>query len=118
MTWLTVHMTPALPSPRGLIANATGTITPSREVQDRINAIRTGLEGSPDVRIVAPPERVPDKVVPILAKLHDPGYLEALRLGPHPLALLWHLWLAAFCEEHVTVRASERRWPCEDVEDR
>ena len=34
------------------------------------------------------------------------------------LALLWHILLGVFCEEHVTVRTSSWRGPFEEVEDR
>lgn len=84
MNWLTVHTTPVSPSPGGLIADATGTSKPSREVGDRINEIRSGLESSPGVQFISTPDTVTDEVVSILGSLHDPGYLEALRFGPHP----------------------------------
>ncbi|MCA1552066.1 hypothetical protein I6F36_35315 [Bradyrhizobium sp. BRP19] len=84
MTWLTVHVTPASSSPEGLIANAAETIKPSREVEDRLNEIRTGLESSPGVQFISLSENVPDKVVSVLRTLHDSDYLDALRLGPHP----------------------------------
>ncbi|MBH5399015.1 hypothetical protein HZZ13_14700 [Bradyrhizobium sp. CNPSo 4010] len=84
MTWLTVHVTPASSSLGGLIANAAGTIKPSREVEDRLNEIRTGLESSPGVQFISLSENAPDKVLSVLRTLHDPDYLDALRLGPHP----------------------------------
>ncbi|WP_271566987.1 MULTISPECIES: hypothetical protein [unclassified Bradyrhizobium] len=84
MTWLTVHMTPATSSPAGLIANAAGTIKPSREVADRLHEIRTGLESSSGVQFISPSENVADEVVSVLRTLHDPDYFDALRLRPHP----------------------------------
>ncbi|ANW03114.1 hypothetical protein LMTR13_26205 [Bradyrhizobium icense] len=53
-------------------------------MEDRINEIRTGLQSSPGVQSISPSENIADKVMMILGSLHDPGYLEALRLGPHP----------------------------------
>ncbi|OSI33010.1 hypothetical protein [Bradyrhizobium canariense] len=76
-------MTPASSSPGGLITNAAG-IQPSREVEDRSNEIRTGLESSPGVQFIALSKYAADKVVSVLRTLHDPDYFNALRLGPHP----------------------------------
>lgn len=70
--------------PWGLIANAAGTIKPPREVEDRLHEIRTGLESSSGVQFVSPSENVADEVVSVLRTLHDPDYLDALRLTPHP----------------------------------